>query len=128
MMFYRYIPFERTVQASVTVSEGIRNEAMVEVFVNAPLIGRVIVRWDMPAPQWLRGKIRAQVCAAVFAPSYWSPIWSAVTRCGFLDREVGDVPIAWEWYSDGRKIDRAAERAERAAHRDADDTDRAGAS
>ena len=113
MEVYRYELFDHTAQASVTVGEHSDDAAQVEVFVNAPILKRIIVRWRCNTPSWLRGKVTAQASVAVFAPSPHRGIWSAVVRCGFLDRVVGDVPIAWEWYSDGRKIDRAAKRAAR---------------
>lgn len=113
MRLRRYEPFEGSVQVSLHAAATLGAGASVEFFVNAPLVGRVIVQSEPRAPAWLRERMRAQVSAALFLPSFGCPIWSAVVRCGFYDREVGDVPIAWEWYSDGRVIDRAAERRAR---------------
>lgn len=102
MKFQRYVAFGGTVQVSLSVSE----RGGVDALLNLPHVGRFIARGTVPPPTWLRGKSRAEVSGAVFAPSYGCAIWSAVTRCGFFDRGVGDVPIAWEWYSDGRNVTR----------------------
>lgn len=95
MEFHRY-ESDRGFHTSVRVLEGLTGRAHWDVRLNAPVIGRVHVLFEGEPPAWLRDRISAEA-SFTFSPRHcgvWKP--TVVVRAGFLDRDLGDVPILWQ--------------------------------